>query len=200
MATVLLTKNELKKQRNALKLYSRYLPTLQLKKQQLQTVLKKVSETLEGKSNHLKNRMNQVTDWVSVVSEQGHNLDNFIKIQKIDISTISIAGVEVPVYNSINYQEVTYDLFTTPLWMDTAVKTAQELKALVIETDILRKQVHLLSEELLITAQRVNLFEKVKIPQAKEIIRRIQVYNADQQTAAVVRGKISKKKLAEHKV
>jgi V/A-type H+-transporting ATPase subunit D len=200
MATVLLTKNELKKQRNALKLYSRYLPTLQLKKQQLQTVLKKVSEKLEGKSNHLKNRMNQVTDWVSVVSEQGHNLDNFIKIQKIDISTISIAGVEVPVYNSINYQEVTYDLFTTPLWMDTAVKTAQELKALVIETDILRKQVHLLSEELLITAQRVNLFEKVKIPQAKEIIRRIQVYNADQQTAAVVRGKISKKKLAEHKV
>ena len=64
-------------------------------------------------------------------------------------------------------------------------------------TATLRKQVELLDAELRTTSQRVNLFEKVKIPEAKENIRVIQVYIGDQQTAAVVRGKISKKKIQE---
>ena len=61
----------------------------------------------------------------------------------------------------------------------------------------LRKQEALLEKELRSTSQRVNLFEKVKIPEAKENIRIIGVFLGDQQTAAVVRGKISKKKLME---
>ena len=60
----------------------------------------------------------------------------------------------------------------------------------------LRIQVELLGKELRTTSQRVNLFEKVKIPETKENIRRIGIYIGDQQTAAVVRGKIAKKKLA----
>jgi V/A-type H+-transporting ATPase subunit D len=61
----------------------------------------------------------------------------------------------------------------------------------------LEKQIELLSRELRITSQRVNLFEKVKIPQTKENIRKIGIYLGDQQTAAVVRGKIAKKKLVK---
>ena len=63
--------------------------------------------------------------------------------------------------------------------------------------ETLRRQVELLERELRTTAQRVNLFEKVKIPEAKENIRVIGIYLGDQQTSAVVRGKIAKKKLQE---
>ena len=59
----------------------------------------------------------------------------------------------------------------------------------------LETQVDLLSKELKTTSQRVNLFEKVKIPEAKENIKRIAIYLGDQQTAAVVRGKIAKNKV-----
>ncbi len=41
----------------------------------------------------------------------------------------------------------------------------------------------------------MNLFEKVKIPETAENIKRIRIYLGDQQTAQVVRGKISKRKL-----
>jgi V/A-type H+-transporting ATPase subunit D len=61
----------------------------------------------------------------------------------------------------------------------------------------LEQQVRLLEKELRTTSQRVNLFEKVKIPEAKDNIRRIAIYLGDQQTAAVVRGKIAKKKLMQ---
>ena len=53
----------------------------------------------------------------------------------------------------------------------------------------------MLNIELRTTTQRVNLFEKVKIPETKANIKKITVYLGDQQVAAVVRGKISKKNL-----
>jgi V/A-type H+-transporting ATPase subunit D len=68
------------------------------------------------------------------------------------------------------------------------------LDALIVT---LAEQIRLLEKELRTTSQRVNLFEKVKIPEAKENIRVIGIYLGDQQTAAVVRGKIAKKKLVE---
>lgn len=64
-----------------------------------------------------------------------------------------------------------------------------------LEADVLEEQVRLLSEELRTTTQRVNLFEKVKIPDTKANIKKITVYLGDQQVAGVVRGKISKKNL-----
>ena len=61
----------------------------------------------------------------------------------------------------------------------------------------LQEQMDLLGKELRTTSQRVNLFEKVKIPEAKENIRRISIYLGDQDTSAVVRGKIAKRKLVK---
>lgn len=65
-----------------------------------------------------------------------------------------------------------------------------------LEAEVLEEQVRLLEAELRTTAQRVNLFEKVKIPETEENIKKISVYLADQQVSAVVRSKISKRKIA----
>ena len=73
----------------------------------------------------------------------------------------------------------------------------REIAGLDAMAKTLRQRVTLLERELRATAQRVNLFEKVKIPEAKENIRVIGIYLGDQQTSAVVRGKIAKKKLQE---
>ncbi len=62
----------------------------------------------------------------------------------------------------------------------------------IIQT--LKKEMELINRELRLTSQRVNLFEKVKIPETKENIRVIEIYLGDMQTAAVVRGKIAKNK------
>ena len=47
MAKTRLTKNELKKQKDELKRYTQYLPTLLLKKQQLQTEILKIHQEME---------------------------------------------------------------------------------------------------------------------------------------------------------
>lgn len=63
--------------------------------------------------------------------------------------------------------------------------------------DIYQKRYDLLTNELTKIVQRVNLFEKVKIPEAKENIRRIRIQLSDAMAAAVGRAKIAKGKITE---
>lgn len=64
-----LTKNEQKVQKDHLKQYQRYLPTLQLKKQQLQSVIMKTKAELEQKEVERAQMIGDLDDWVAVFAE-----------------------------------------------------------------------------------------------------------------------------------
>jgi V/A-type H+-transporting ATPase subunit D len=136
-----------------------------------------------------------ISEWVAVIAEPVP-LEEYVEVQTVDIEYIPAAGVLIPAVRSIQFRQIACDLFMTPLWLDTAVQVIKALITLYIEADILEQQLNLLREELRITTQRVNLFEIVKIPEAQDTIRRIQIALADQQTASVVRGKIAKRKMS----
>ncbi len=194
MAKVKLTKNELKRQKDMLKRFQRYLPTLQLKKQQLQMVIRQVEAEERRKSAEREKLYNDIMQWVEVFGED-LDIHELVEVESLETDTGNIAGIDIPVFNRIVFKDLPYDLFAYPLWVDTAIQRLKELLAFDAEIQVLREQQRLLEQELRITTQRVNLFEKVKIPETKENIRMIQIYLGDQQTAAVVRGKISKNKL-----
>ncbi len=194
MAKIKLTKNEFKKQKDALKRFNRYLPTLLLKKQQLQTVIRKVESDMLNVQREQDAVIDKIMNWVELFS-QDIKIDELFNIEEIKITRGNIAGVDIPVFDKIEISESEYDLFKMPLWIDTALTSFVKVLSLGAERWVLEEQVKLLQEELRVTTQRVNLFEKVKIPEAKENIRKILVFLGDQQTAAVVRGKISKRKL-----
>lgn len=191
MAQVKLTKNELKKQKDALKRFQRYLPTLQLKKQQLQMVIRQVEAEMREKSSAQEELRRKLMSWVEVFGEDV-GLESYLKIRRLETSTGNIAGIDIPVFEGIEFDELDYDLYTMPYWVDRGLDYLKRLLALDAEVRVLKEQHHRLSEELRITTQRVNLFEKVKIPETKDNIRTIRIYLGDQQTAAVVRGKIAK--------
>ncbi len=197
---VKLTKNELKAQKDALKRFERYLPTLQLKKQQLQSVMLQLSAQLEELEARRSVAIDGLDDWVAVFSENRtmeHTLQDLVEPESVICGEENIAGVIVPVFRALQFREIDYDPGDYPLWVDTAVVKLQEIAGLDAEAKTLRRRAELLEQELRVTSQRVNLFEKVKIPEAKENIRVISIYLGDQQTAAVVRGKIAKNKLRE---
>ena len=119
-----------------------------------------------------------------------------MRIVSLRTDTGNIAGIDIPVFEGIDFESIPYDLYVMPPWVDRGVDALKRLLALDAEVRILKEQHRLLSEELRVTTQRVNLFEKVKIPETKESIRMIRIYLGDQQTAAVVRGKIAKSAIA----
>ena len=199
---VKLTKNELKVQKDRLKQFQRYLPTLQLKKQQLQSVVMQVTAQLEKVEAERLKIVDGLDGWIAVFAEngsfpEGMRLDSLIRPKDVVCRDHHIAGVIVAVLEELTFEEISYDVADYPLWVDTAVVTLREIARLDALVKTLRTQVELLERELRSTAQRVNLFEKVKIPEARENIRVIGIYLGDQQTSAVVRGKIAKKKLQE---
>jgi V/A-type H+-transporting ATPase subunit D len=194
MTKIKYTKNELKKQKDQLKRFRRYLPTLVLKKQLLQMEIRQVELQINEK-NQQRERINaELMSWVHVFGEN-LNIAELVKVKETDLETANIAGVDIPVFNGIIYENIPYDLMFYPLWVDAGIQKLKELFSADMELDILKQQAELLGEELRITTQRVNLFEKVKIPDTKENIRRINIFLGDQQTAAVVRGKLAKNKL-----
>ena len=196
MAKIKLTKSELKKQKDSLKMYQRYLPTLQLKKQQLQAEIRtteiRIKELLDEK-HHLDEAFKR---WIAVFAEKGFFTADILKIIKVKTSQGNIAGVAIPLFEGVDFEISVYDLARMPLWLDLAVERLKQVILLDLEAQVVEEQRKRLDHELRITTQRVNLFEKIKIPETRGNIKKIQVYLGDQQTAAVVRGKIAKRGLA----
>ena len=193
MRNLKLTINELKTQKDALKRFERYLPTLILKKQNVQIELFRIKRTLQERLDQERRLMQEMDQWIAVLGEDA-GIGEMIKVDAVEREETNVAGVDIPHLKRVRFEEIPYDFYTTPLWFDRAVTEIKGILTVQLEIRVLREQVSRLEEELRITTQRVNLFEKVKIPETRENIRVIQIFLGDQQTAAVVRGKISKEK------
>ncbi len=195
MAKIKLTKNELKAQKDALKMYKRYLPTLTLKKQQLQSEIRTIDEKAKAVRAEKKALEEDFQKWIAVFGEKEAFKPGMVTVKNIRKGWGNIAGVKIPVYEGADFGRGDYDLYSTPLWIDMAADRMEKALELDLQAEVLDEQVRLLAKELRTTTQRVNLFEKVKIPETKANIKKIGVFLGDEQVAAVVRSKISKRKL-----
>jgi len=193
MAKIKHTKNELKAQNEALSRYQRFLPMLQLKKQQLQAEIQAVDTLLDARQVAFDSAMEGLSKWSALFSEPV-DLSTLLTLDGIETETGNIAGVRIPIFKSILITRSPLDLFATPTWLDDAQDALFSLMELRAEIDVLNDQRRLIGEELRTTSQRVNLFEKVKIPECQENIRFIKIFLGDEQTAAVARGKLAKKR------
>lgn len=196
MPKIKFTKNELKTQRDALTLYRRFLPTLQLKKKQLLSEMKQIEAKSAEKLAEEREVKAGMDSWVKLFSEPVPEAF-FPRIKEIKRGESNVAGVNIPVLQEVVFKIDSLDLFATPAWLDDAVKALESIARLRVELDILAEQIRLIGEELTATSQRVNLFEKVKIPECRKHIRAIQIFLGDQQTAGVARAKIAKGRAPE---
>jgi V/A-type H+-transporting ATPase subunit D len=191
-----LTQGELKRQRDALRQYERYLPTLQLKKQLLQLEIVHQHSALSERKESLSAKERSAENWSGLLIE-APEIKHLLIPKKIIIVTKNVAGVDVPVFEGVDFEPAEYDLFLTPLWVDAGLEILRDMVSLREEIRVIEEGISILKQELRITTQRVNLFEKVKIPNAKEAIRTIKIYIGDQMTNAVGRSKIAKNKIEE---
>ncbi|RKY42140.1 MAG: V-type ATP synthase subunit D [Candidatus Makaraimicrobium thalassicum] len=199
MAKIRLTKNEFKKQKDALKRYVQYLPVLLLKKQQLQTEILKLHHAMEELKRQRAYAKALIYKWVDVFAEDT-GLEKLVRLEEVVTVLDNIAGIDVPVFDKAVFREEEYDPVRTPLWLDYGIEALKKVMTLNAKIEVLKKQDALVREELRITTQRVNLFEKVLIPEKRENIRKIQIYLGDMRTAAVVTGKIAKEKILKSRV
>lgn len=193
-----LTRPELKRYRDALQRFEHYLPMLKLKQQQLQLRLRQVARERESTQREARAAEARVLSYEPVLAERaGIPIRRWAVPEEVRISRSNIAGVEVPVFEGVKFTQHRHSLFATAPWADQALADLCELSVWQARLDIVRTQEQRISRELNRVTQRVNLFEKIKIPEAREAIRQIQIKLGDEMAAAVGRAKIAKAKLAD---
>lgn len=195
MMQVKLTKGELKRQRDALKQYRRYLPMLQLKKQQLQMEIFQQHARLKERQTLEQARYKSISLWAGLIAEWIEPVQAQLSRRNTLAGAKNIAGVDIPVFEKVVFEPAEYDLYHAPLWVDHALDAFESLIGLREEITLIEASVRILKHELQVTTQRVNLFEKVKIPEAEEAVRRIKIFIGDQLANAVGRSKIAKRKI-----
>ena len=191
---VTLTKQELKKQKDQLKRFQRYLPTLILKMKQLKVNLDSVEQALQEKKSDYHIYLEKEAVWAGVFSTEVA-VARYVKLDDVQITYENLAGLSLPHFVSLNFKSRQWDLFSSPLWVDAAVAHLKERLSMEMEIRVIEEQRRRIAEELTIITQRVNLFEQIRIPETKSAIRRIKIYLGDYHTASVIRGKIAKQKL-----
>ncbi len=193
---VSLTRPELKRQRDMLSRFERYLPMLKLKQQQLQLTLRQIAARRRAILHRVDQARRAFAPYAPILADRaGIDVQGLARPTEIRTSTHNVAGIAIPVFEDAAFPPVTYSLFATPPWVDRALADLRAIHRLQAEADILQQQFTLIETELTKIVQRVNLFEKVMIPQAQEAIRVIRIRLGEEMTAAVGRAKIAKSKL-----
>lgn len=190
-----LNKNTLREQNQALKLYQEFLPTLELRKQQLQMEVRTLRKRIREQEGRLAEELKGAQPYAPMLAATLKQVKALVVVEEVVCGRGNVAGVKVPVFEELRFSTVPYSLIATPPFFDAAVALWKSALSLRAELRVLHEQLEALQEQLTKTTQRINLYEKVLIPECKENIRKIKVYLGDQQTAAVCRAKIAKGKL-----
>lgn len=199
MAKIKFTKTELKKQQDNKKQFERFLPTLQLKKQQLQMEVRQSAEALEENLREQAQLEKELAVCIAFFGDGtvSETVSSNVVIKEVVTGTANIAGINIPTFDHVEFEPAKIDLMTTDWYIDDAVAALKSAASLREARRVLQAQYDLLSAELRTTSQRVNLFEKVKIPECRENIRKIGIFLGDMNTSAVARCKIAKGKAEE---
>jgi V/A-type H+-transporting ATPase subunit D len=200
MAELKMTKNELRAQQNRLNQLLKYLPTLQLKKALLQAEVAESRLERYALEERLDLEKRAVEEYASLFAQSlPTDVSYFAKIAKLEKRYENIAGADVPFFESCTFQPITYDLFETPVWLESAIKGLRAVSKAKAQLLIVEEKLTILEKELREVTIRVNLFEKILIPRCERNIKKIKVFLGDQQLAAVSQAKVAKTKILERK-
>ena len=192
-----LNKNALKQQRDHLTMYRRFLPSLDLKRQQLLGAHKEAQAQLANLEKEIAEYQQTLEDLLPSLGSSTINPDklgNLVRVRDVVLDEENVVGARIPVVREIKIEKVEYSMLTLPFWVDKLVDGLEQIARLRIQLQVNQARVAILGAAARKITQRVNLFEKVLIPKAESNIKKIRIVLSDQERASVVRSKLAKRK------
>ncbi|HEX3019837.1 MAG TPA: V-type ATP synthase subunit D [Chitinispirillaceae bacterium] len=190
-------KTYLQQLNKGLKVRENALPTLVAKESALRLEVKKAKEQSEVIELDLEKRYASQVESYRLWQEIPGDL---LKVAAVDIEVKKIAGVKTPILRNVRFDVKRYSAFSQAAWVPSGVEMLKELAKLKISLELAKKKVRILEYARKKTTQKVNLYEKVQIPEYKEAIRRIKRFLEDEENLSKSSQKILKMKLAQVEV
>jgi len=193
---VSLSKTSLQQQRDKLRLFERFLPSLELKRQQLTAEYKKAVAALAEAEQGADKANRSLPQLLPILGSTAMKLSGLVRVRRIDVFEEHILGLRLPTLRAVEFDVASYSMLSTPFWFDELVVCLKASATYRLRLQVYRERVRRMQGALRRVSQRVNLFEKVLIPNARRDIARIKIYLSDVERAAVVTSKIAKAKRA----
>jgi V/A-type H+-transporting ATPase subunit D len=197
MATMSLSKSSLQQQRERLRLFERFLPSLELKRQQLTAAYKQAVQVLTEAEQGVDQASRSLAALLPILGSTRMPLSGLVRLRHVDVAEEEVLGLRLPTLRTVAFDTAAYALLATPFWFDDLVICLKDMATYRLQVQVYRERVARLQGAVRRITQRVNLFEKVLIPNAKRDIARIQIFLSDVERAAVVTSKIAKAKRAQ---
>ncbi len=194
MAKIALNKGELHRQNSKLKTYKKFLPSLELKRKQIIAERNKARALVAESNKEIDKLYKLVAEEYKALSNTNFELDKFIEINDVKFEEENLVGVHLPKLSDYSVQVKPFGTLASPIWLKSLFKELEKLAFLAIGLIVNNKRLKILEKALQKTTQRVNLFDKVLIPETNTNIRKIKIYLSDFERAAVVQAKIAKGK------
>jgi V/A-type H+-transporting ATPase subunit D len=193
MARLNLSKTQLAKEKKNLAMYRQYLPSLDLKRQQLTAERNKTQARIAEIELEIRRRIEGIGTAIPMLADKNVDLEGLVTLKAGKIGQRSVVGERLPILQEIEVEIAPYGYMVRPHWVDLVAERLKEVLRLQVEAQVTRQQVALLGAATTKVTQRVNLFDKVLIPRARTNIRRIDIALGDLERAAVVNSKIAKR-------
>ncbi|WP_170558127.1 V-type ATP synthase subunit D [Ruegeria atlantica] len=200
MARLQLNKSSLAREQTQLKSYERFLPSLDLKRQQLMAERAKAREDVQRLQDEVQELAQKVGEKLPMLAQQGIDLDGLVELKDYKVKEVNVVGVKMPALDRIEVTVRPYSYLAKPHWVDAAARLLHDMIEARLRVNVAEERVKIFDKAVATITQRVNLFEKVLIPRARANIKKIRIYLSDEQMQAVVRSKISKRKHAQEAV
>jgi V/A-type H+-transporting ATPase subunit D len=183
-------KSAIQQYKRQLEIREKALPTLQSKETALRMEVKNTGQALDRKKRQVEEEMKKL-----------ENMDKFwvefpelIQIKNADVKIRNIAGVKIPILADVNYEVADYALFPQPAWIPAGVDILKKIIKLRVEIKITERQFDILNLARKKTTQKVNLYEKVQIPQYQNAIRMVKRFLEDKENLSKAAQKLVKKR------
>jgi V/A-type H+-transporting ATPase subunit D len=194
VAKLALNKSSLSQEKNRKTSYGRYLPSLEMKQKQLLGERKKAELELEQHRHDIDNLESKVYQRLPKLAVKNIDMFELVAIEDVKISEENFLGIRMPSLVHVSFKRKAYGFLARPHWFDELADSLEKVMHLKLLEQLLAQRLQKLQAAVLTITQRVNLFSKVLIPEAETNIKRISLFLADQERAAVVRSKLAKKK------
>ncbi len=194
MAKLALNKSTLNKESRRLKSYRQVVPALDLKRKQLMAARVETQKLLLAYQAELAQLREKVEGELTLLASHEIDLSTLLKVTKLTLVSQNLVGLKLPLLDELVVERQAYSRLVTPFWVDLLVSCLEEALQLEVRIAIENKRLDLLGKGLQKTTQRLNLFEKVLIPQSEKNLRKIRIALSDAERAGVVRAKIAKNK------
>lgn len=176
-----------------LKIRQNALPTIKSKESALRLTVKKQKETLRDLTESYQEKMESL---MGLMRLWGEFPEEIFSLKEVILNVVKIAGVKTPELKQIDYEVANFSRFSSPIWLNGGIIILKQITEIICQMEIAEKKLGILEYARKKTTQKVNLYEKVQIPEFSEAIRKIKRYLEDVDNLEKASQKITKQRQA----